>query len=55
MSEEKQRVITTVAHAGTRLLLTLTSQLRSLGVAAGDKVAVAWDTDQITIRRVDKR
>lgn len=55
MSEDDQHVITKVAHSGRSLLLTLTKQLRSLGVAAGDKVAVAWDADQITIRRVDKR
>ena len=55
MSEDDQHVITKVAHSGRSPLLTLTKQLRSLGVAAGDKVSVTWDADQVTIRRADKR
>jgi|GEM_PF-2158220 hypothetical protein len=54
MSEEKQRIITTVAHSGKSLLLTLTDQLRSLGVSPGNKVSVTWDAKEIVIRRADK-
>jgi hypothetical protein len=51
MTKEEQRIIATVAHSGTSLLLTLTKQLRKLGVKPGDSVSVTWDAETITIRR----
>jgi hypothetical protein len=49
--EDQQHIITTVAHSGASLILTLTKQLRNLGVKAGDSVSVTWDSEAITIRK----
>ena len=52
--EEQERIIATVAHSGRSLMLTLTRQLKKLGVSAGDSVSVTWDSEGITIRRGGK-
>ena len=47
--EEQERIIATVAHSGRSLMLTLTRQLKKLGVSAGDSVSVTLYSEWISI------
>jgi Fe2+ transport system protein FeoA len=50
MTDKEQRVIAKVTHSGTGMIVTLTKQLRALGIKPGDSISISWNDKAITIR-----